>query len=68
MDHTFLLHNCFIEIFLLILTIGLYYIIPKGYDYTPICLLGSYITLKAIANYAHYRFHLSKPIPKTQVE
>ena len=58
MEYSFLLHNVFIEVFLLICVVGLYYIIPK--ESMAVCLLGSYITLKAGLNAIHYLYHVRK--------
>jgi hypothetical protein len=58
MEYSFLLHNVFIEVFLLICVVSLYYIIPK--DNMAVCLLGSYITLKAGLNAIHYLYHVRK--------
>jgi hypothetical protein len=58
MDYSFLLHNVLIEVFLLICVVSLYYVIPK--DYMAVCLLGSYITLKAGLNAIHYLYHVRK--------
>lgn len=62
MEYSFLLHNVFIEVLLLICIVGLYYIIPKDKDkdYMAVCLLGSYITLKAGINAIHYLYHIRK--------
>ena len=57
MEYNFILHNGFIEIFLLFIIVGLYYAIPKQ-EYLSICLLGSYICLKAVTNFAHYAYHI----------
>jgi len=58
MEYSFLLHNVFIEVLLLICVVGLYYIIPK--NYMAVCLLGSYIALKAGLNAIHYLYHVRK--------
>ena len=58
MEYNFLLHNAYIEFFLLICIVSLYYIVPK--DYMAICLLGSYIIIKAGFNILHYLYHVKK--------
>lgn len=52
-----LLHSGFIEIIILILIIMIYYSKKIPEDKLTICLLGSYISLKAISYFIHALMH-----------
>lgn len=56
MEYNCFLHSGFIELFLIFIIVGLYYAIPKE-KYLSVCLLGSYMLLKAVTNFAHYAYH-----------
>lgn len=60
MNYAILLHNALIEFILLILIVIIYEYtnIPK--EHMSVCLLGSYILMKTIANLMHSYFHYFK--------
>lgn len=75
MDYSFLLHCVLIECILLVIVVMVYYMIPyeccehsescncgknTKRDYTPVCLLGTYIVCKAGMGMSHYYYHLKK--------